>query len=73
MDLAALIMTASLESTESKERLLHLQMKKLRAKFQPHFNQASIVKMVSKSRKKCYDVPQVRPLIPPLAGSPQEE
>lgn len=72
MDLDALIMIASLESTESKDCLFHLQMKKLRAKFQPHFNEASIVKAIRKSWKKCY-APQVGPLIPPLAGLPQEE
>lgn len=52
MDPAALVMITLVESIESGEHLLPLQMKKLRAKFQTHFNEAVIVKMVSKLWKE---------------------
>lgn len=53
MDPAVSITTTPLESTESEEHLLPLQMKELRAKFQPHFTEAFVVKMVSRLWKEC--------------------
>lgn len=53
MDPAALIMTTPLERTESEEHLLPLQMKELRAKFQPQFAKAFTVNTVSKLWKEC--------------------
>lgn len=59
MDPAALIMTTSLESTESEEHILPLQMKELRAKFQPHFTEAFIVRTVSKLWKECQAIDSI--------------